>query len=184
MFSYWRLCILLPLKLSTKAIQDNFVRAFLGRQLLFYFISPFLIFLNETTPYDTPSTQNLEHRIWLLHRYSASIYKKKIHKMKHLVIHSIHILRQTQTCRIHREKKNSTNFILAYISFKNVDQIHLQNIYSQNAYSRKACFTKRILTQRTYTHKTYTHAAYTVTKRILYRTYTEHIFPDFLSLVF
>jgi hypothetical protein len=27
----------------------------------------------------------------------------------------------------------------------------------------------------------YTHAAYTVSKHILYRTYTEHVLPDFLT---
>jgi hypothetical protein len=48
----------------------------------------------------------------------------------------------------------------------------------------KCILTKRILykTYR-YTHSAYTHAAYTVTKRILSRTYTEPILPDFLSLV-
>jgi hypothetical protein len=59
--------------------------------------------------------------------------------------------------------------------------IHLQNVYSQNIYSRNV-YSRSIYSQIVY-------AAYTVTKRILYRTYTEHtvlycILPDFLSLVF
>jgi hypothetical protein len=73
--------------------------------------------------------------------------------------------------------KSQTDFSQSFFFYKG----KIQQKYFDTSTKRtltKWILTKRILyktyTHAAYTHKTYTHTAYTVTKRILYITYTEH----------
>jgi hypothetical protein len=54
-------------------------------------------------------------------------------------------------------------------------KLYIYKTYTHKMYTHETYTLQNVYTHAAYTHKTYIHAAYTVTKRILYRTYTEHI---------